>query len=799
MNLKSLQRPYKGHIQRIDEMERKLRFVEDELRRIPGVHISKFGIDSFLEHSHEYKLEHVEVNIAHVYNSFADLKASSAELIRRRNGALEESHVMKVASAQIEPAIAEEGRPSPGEDPFIVGASRRLRDDPSPVSHNSMLSAVAGVLPVEIQDRFARALFRASRGNAFTHFQPIAEPIPDVDGGQPVAKSVFVTYFQDQGGTGSSSAMREKINKICSSFAVTLYPWPRSIAAAQQRRAQLQEQLQDQSRLLQEHELFLQDEARGLLLAPRPGGSSLLEEWRFFCAKEKAIYITLNCFEGNNSLRASCWYACCEEDSIRSLLTTAPTFAMDFTSASAMLIPDRGRAGKMAPTYNKANAFTGIFQELVDTYGVPRYREANPALFTTVTFPFLFGVMYGDVGHGMMLLSIAIWSFRSQTAESLPDLFRARYLVLLMGIFSVYCGLLYNDFFSVGLCFFPSRWSTPEGRPGAEVKLEPLYDTRNTGGRGPYPFGVDPAWHGAQNELVYMNSLKMKVSVLLGVAQMMAGLLLRTANAIYQGCKMDLVCECLPMILFMLGLFGYMDYMILYKWVTPMDPAPSIINSMIAMASFADDPNGMFSEAISRGLMVICLLAVPVMLVPKPIYLWVKHRQRQEAAEEQCRRPAVLLTMGSQSPARHLRLRDVEQQPLHEAAQDDKFDFSDCIVHQVIETIEFVLGTVSHTASYLRLWALSLAHQQLSLVFFNLILLSGMAMPLPLNIFAMYFCFALWFGVTLAILGGMDVMECFLHTLRLHWVEFQSKFYKADGHAFQPFQHRSILAQCLKD
>ena len=113
---------------------------------------------------------------------------------------------------------------------------------------------------------------------------------------------------------------------------------------------------------------------------------------------------------------------------------------MDFTSASAMLIPDRGRAGKMAPTYNKANAFTGIFQELVDTYGVPRYREANPALFTSVTFPFLFGVMYGDVGHGMMLLSIAIWTFRSRTAESLPDVFRARYLVLLMGIFSVYCG-----------------------------------------------------------------------------------------------------------------------------------------------------------------------------------------------------------------------------------------------------------------------------------------------------------------------------------------------------------------------
>ncbi|KAJ1472699.1 V-type ATPase 116kDa subunit family-domain-containing protein, partial [Baffinella frigidus] len=102
---------------------------------------------------------------------------------------------------------------------------------------------------------------------------------------------------------------------------------------------------------------------------------------------------------------------------------------------------------------------------------------------------------------------------------------------------------------------------------------------------------------------------------------------------------------------------------------------------------------------------------------------------------------------------------------------------------------------VSNTASYLRLWALSLAHAGLSEVFWERVMLNVLEMETHpvLHALAMFAGFAIWASMTFGVLMVMETLSACLHDIRLHWVEFQNKFYGGDGVVFTPLNFAAIV------
>ncbi|KAI3733252.1 hypothetical protein L1987_64472 [Smallanthus sonchifolius] len=758
------QRTFATQIKRCGEMARKLRFFRDQMMKAGLLASTRSAYGS------EISLDELEVKLGELESELIEMNANTEKLQRAYNELLEYKLVLQKAgdffnhaqnSATAHQREFEEHRLVEGSMDSPLLLEQEMTTD---ISKQVKLGFVSGLVPRDKSMAFERILFRTTRGNVFLKQNVVEEPVMDPVQGQKVEKNVFIIFY-------SGERAKNKVLKICDAFGANRYPFTDDIGKRYQIITEVSGKISELKTTIEVGTLHWSSVVQAI--------ANQFEQWNNLVKKEKSIHHTLNTLSFDvtkKCLVAEGWHPVFATTQIQKALQRATVDS----NSQVWAIFEVLHAKESPPTFFRTNKFTSAFQEIVDAYGVAKYQEANPGLYTIVTFPFLFAVMFGDWGHGICLFLATLFLImreKKYSSQKLGDImemaFGGRYVIIMMSIFSIYTGLIYNEFFSVPFELF--------GRSAYDCRDSSCRDATTIGMikvRDTYPFGVDPIWHGTRSELPFLNSLKMKMSILLGVAQMNLGIILSYFNAKFFRNDLNIWYQFIPQMIFLNSLFGYLSLLIIVKWCTGSQA--DLYHVMIYMfLSPTDDlgENQLFwgQKYLQILLLLLALVAVPWMLMPKPLLLKKQHEERHQG---QAYAPLHNLDENFES--------DFSDKP---HGEHEEFEFSEVLVHQLIHTIEFVLGSVSNTASYLRLWALSLAHSELSSVFYEKVLLLAWGFN---NLIILIIGIIVFIFATVGVLLVMETLSAFLHALRLHWVEFQNKFYEGDGYKFSPFSFASI-------
>ncbi|KAI5793190.1 V-type ATPase, V0 complex, 116kDa subunit family [Geopyxis carbonaria] len=793
----AFQRTFTKEIRRLDNVERQLRYFATQMEKnnvvvgpVPNhtnltAAPSSSEIDSLAE-----RAEALESRISQLNGSYETLQKRWVELIeyrwvlREAGGFFDRAHHQ---ADDIRAASTDEPSAPLLED--IEQSHQGNGGMQGEMSFQTMnIGFVAGVINRDRIGTFERILWRTLRGNLYMNQSEIDEPIQDPATGENVDKNVFVIFAHGK-------EILSKIRKISESLGADLYSVDEDTNLRRDQLHEVNNRISDLQSVLSNTKNTLDAELRMI--------AQSLASWMVVIKKEKAVYQTLNLFSYDGARK----YLVAEGWLPTSSLPLIQATLRDVTEQARLQVPsiiNELNTTKTPPTYIKTNKFTEGFQTIIDAYGVAKYQEVNPGLATIVTFPFLFAVMFGDIGHGFIMAlaaSAMIYYEKKLIGKKIFEIFDmaffGRYIMLMMGIFSIYTGLIYNDIFSKPLTLFASGWKYPEN-----FKAGDLIDAVKVEGRV-YPFGLDWAWHSADNALLFTNSYKMKLSIILGWVHMTYSLCLSQYNHRFFRSRIDTIGNFLPGMLFLQSIFGYLVMCIIYKWsvdwyAVDKNP-PSLLNMLIYMflsPGTIEDELYPGQKPVQLLLTLIALVCVPWMLFMKPLWLRHEHNKHHAAGYRGLGQVSRISALDDEDE-QHRDSVDSDGSGnaliAEEMREEEEFEFSEEMIHQVIHTIEFCLNCVSHTASYLRLWALSLAHAQLSSVLWNMTLALSFGVTGVLGVIMTVLLFGLWFGCTVAILVVMEGTSAMLHSLRLHWVEAMSKFFIGEGVAFEPFSFRLLL------
>uniref|UniRef100_A0A7E4ZT50 V-type proton ATPase subunit a n=1 Tax=Panagrellus redivivus TaxID=6233 RepID=A0A7E4ZT50_PANRE len=744
----------------------------------------------------EANFEKIAEELESINGSTAGLRANFIHLHNTR-------YVLKKVRQSFEDGQRTQALHSISEHQHIESQQLTVIADEDKLKTESELRIVAGVIDQARVLAFERVLWRLCRGNVYVRTSEVPR------GGHPLLQdedpqSAFLLFF-------SGEQLRNKVIRICESFRASIIPVPESEAQRGDMTLNVNAQLEDMVTVVDQ---TLEHRDRVLRAA-----AENLKVWEIKVLKLKAIFHTLNKFNidvTQKCLIAECWIPTDDITHVRLALAEATKLS----GSTVTSVIHQLETNEMRPTFHRTNKFTRGFQNIVDSYGIANYREVNPAPWTIITFPFIFAIMFGDTGHGIIMfisaLLLVLFEAKIERAKIKDEIFNTfyggRYVILLMGLFSCYTGLIYNDVYSRSIDIFGSQWKNPyntsilfeimsndanaENKEETKLQLPPYPSFDDAS--GPYPFGLDPIWNLADNKLNFLNPMKMKSSVIIGIAQMTFGLSLSLLNHLHNKSVVDVVFVFIPQLLFLSLIFIYLCAQIVLKWVffwvrpsrifgylyPGSNCAPSLLIGLINMfmvksrteGFVIEYKNGSWSDVdqchqqqwyphqgtIEKIFLLVAVLCIPIMLLVKPFY------QRALVARGQ-----------------HVEF--------HSDSGHGEFNFADVMVYQAIHTIEFVLGCISHTASYLRLWALSLAHAQLSEVLWEMVLRMAFHMKGIGGIIAVFIIFFLFAILSICILILMEGLSAFLHAIRLHWVEFQSKFYGGAGIQFEPFSFYRLI------
>ncbi|KAI9666846.1 MAG: H(+)-transporting V0 sector ATPase subunit a [Trizodia sp. TS-e1964] len=803
----AFQRTFTQEIRRLDNVERQLRYFHSQMEKasiplqpLPSsaetlVAPSASEIDELSERS-----QTLEQRISSLNENFETLKKREMELIEWRWVLREAGGFFDRAHGQ-----ADEIRRSTDNDeaPLLEDVEQN-NNHPAAEAARSFsgmnIGFVAGVIPRDRIAAFERILWRTLRGNLYMNQSEISDPIINPSNNEAIYKNVFVIFAHGK-------EIISKIRKISESLGADLYAIDENTELRRDQMHEVNTRLDDLTSVLYNTRQTLDAELSQI--------SRSLAPWLIVIKKEKAVYETLNRFSYDRARKTLVAEAWCPTNSL-GLIKSALHDVNDRAGLSVPSIINEIRTSKTPPTYVKTNKFTEAFQTIIDAYGTAKYQEVNPGLPTLVTFPFLFAVMFGDLGHGFLLAAAAttmIYFERKLLKSKLDEIFGmafyGRYIMLMMGIFSMYTGLIYNDMFSKSMSLFPSAWEWPADAKEGQTAMAHL----KSGYR--YPIGLDWKWHDAENELLFSNSYKMKLSILLGWAHMTYSLCLSYINARHFKTPIDIWGNFVPGMIFFQSIFGYLVFAVIFKWsfdwtVENGPSPPGLLNMLIYMfLSPGKIPEQLYpgQKYVQVTLLLMAVSCVPILLLLKPLYLRYEHNKARALGYRGIGESSRVSALDGDDEDHYAGLNGGRASIASDGdgvaiitqnignLEHEEFEFSEIMIHQVIHTIEFCLNCVSHTASYLRLWALSLAHQQLSKVLWTMTMAIAFSQSGVLGVIMTVILFGMWFVLTIIILCVMEGTSAMLHSLRLHWVEAMSKHFMGDGIPFEPFSFKTLLEE----